>query len=146
MSARHHDDKQAAWRTGHLHRPNNPDPTPRHEYNRPNRGKQQLRRGVVVPQVAPQARRAQNAMPVELLCPVSATLSHVSTEDQILSAELHGEVLLAAKRPELQPLIDHLREVAQGRDDIRVECAGTIAGWWFADTARKARNSSRRAC
>jgi hypothetical protein len=31
------------------------------------------------------------------------------------------------KRPELQPLIDHLREVAQGRGDIRVECAGTIA-------------------
>jgi hypothetical protein len=61
----------------------------------------------------------------------------MSTEDQILSAELHGEALLTAKRPELQPLIDHLREVAQGRDDIRVECAGTIAGWWFADSARR---------
>jgi hypothetical protein len=27
--------------------------------------------------------------------------------------------------------------MAQGRDDIRVECAGTIAGWWFADAARR---------
>jgi hypothetical protein len=61
----------------------------------------------------------------------------MSTEDQTLSAELHGEALLTAKRPELQPLIDHLREVAQGRDDIRVECDGTIAGWWFADTVRR---------
>ena len=33
---------------------------------------------------------------------------------QILSAELHGEALLAGKRPELQPLIDHLRDVARG--------------------------------
>ena len=31
------------------------------------RGKQQLRRGLAVPQVTPQARRAQNGMPVELL-------------------------------------------------------------------------------
>jgi hypothetical protein len=45
----------------------------------------------------------------------------MATRDQILSAELHGQALLTAKRPELQPLIDHLREVAQGRDDIRVE-------------------------
>ena len=55
----------------------------------------------------------------------------MSTEDQTLSAALHGEALLAAKRPELRPLIDHLREVAQGRDDIRTECAGIIAGSWF---------------
>ena len=61
----------------------------------------------------------------------------MSTKDQTLSAELHGEALLAAKRPELQPLIDHLREVAQGRDDIRTECAGIIAGSWFADAARR---------
>jgi hypothetical protein len=61
----------------------------------------------------------------------------MSTEDQILSSELHGEALLTAKRPELQPLIDHLREVAQGRDDIRVECAGTISGSWFAGAARR---------
>ena len=61
----------------------------------------------------------------------------MSTKDQILSAELHGGALLAAKRPELKPLNDHLGDVAQGRDDIRVECAGTIAGLWFADTARR---------
>ena len=61
----------------------------------------------------------------------------MSTKDQTLSAELHGEALLAAQRPELQPLIDHLREVAQGRDDVRVECAGIIAGWWFAGVGRR---------
>jgi hypothetical protein len=60
----------------------------------------------------------------------------MSTKDQTLSAELHGEALLTAKRPELQPLIDHLREVAHGRDDIRVECAGILAGSWFSSTAR----------
>ena len=60
----------------------------------------------------------------------------MSTKDQALSAELHGEALLTARRPELQPLIDHLREVAQGRDDIRVECAEVIAGVWFAGNAK----------
>jgi hypothetical protein len=60
----------------------------------------------------------------------------MSTKDQAFSAALHGEALLAAKRPELQPLIDHLREVAQGRDDIRTECAGVIAGSWFAGARR----------
>jgi hypothetical protein len=60
----------------------------------------------------------------------------MSAQDRTLSAELHGEALLAAKRPELQPLIDHLREVAQERDDIRTECAGTIAGSWFLGAAR----------
>jgi hypothetical protein len=61
----------------------------------------------------------------------------MSTKDQTLSAELHGEALLTARRPELQPLIDHLREVAQGRDDIRTECAGTLAGSWFASGVRR---------
>ena len=61
----------------------------------------------------------------------------MSTEDQILSSEFHGEAMLAAKRPELQPLIDHLRDAAQGRDDIRLECAGVIAGSWFANSARR---------
>jgi hypothetical protein len=59
------------------------------------------------------------------------------TADQILSSELHGEALLTAKRPELQPLIAHLREVAQGRDDIRVECTGTIAGSPLATIRRQ---------
>jgi hypothetical protein len=61
----------------------------------------------------------------------------MSTADQILSSKLHGEALLTAKRPELQQLIDHLREVARGRDDIRVECAGTLTGSWFSSTARR---------
>ena len=68
----------------------------------------------------------------------------MSTKDQTLTAALHGEALLTARRPELQPLIDHLREVAQGRDDIRTECAGIIAGAWFA--VGEVRNSSPRAC
>jgi hypothetical protein len=38
---------------------------------------------------------------------------------------------------ELEPLIDHLREVARGRDDIRTECAGVIAGIWFSSIARR---------
>jgi hypothetical protein len=61
----------------------------------------------------------------------------MSTKDQVLSSELHGEALLTAKRPELQPLIDHLREVAEGRVDSRVECAGILAGSRFSSTARR---------
>jgi hypothetical protein len=61
----------------------------------------------------------------------------MSTKDQILSPAPHSEALLTAKQPELQPLIDHLCEVAQGGDDIRVECAGTMAGSWFAGAARQ---------
>jgi hypothetical protein len=61
----------------------------------------------------------------------------MSTADQILSSDLHGEALFMARRPELRPLIDHLREQAQGRDDIRTECAGVISGSWFAKPARR---------
>ena len=61
----------------------------------------------------------------------------VSTEDQTLGAAIHGEALLTARRPELQPLIDHLREAAQGRDDLRTEAAGIIAGSWFASGVRR---------
>ena len=57
--------------------------------------------------------------------------------DQTLFTALHGESLLAAKRAELQTLIDHLRGLAQGRNDIRVECAGVIAGSWFAGAGRR---------
>src|SRR5215213_6184653 len=55
----------------------------------------------------------------------------MGSPDQILSARIHGEALLRAQRPELEPLMANLREIAAGRDDIRVECAGTIAGSWF---------------
>jgi hypothetical protein len=61
----------------------------------------------------------------------------MSTKDEVLSAELHGEAQLTAQRPELQPLIDHLRDVAQRRDDIRTECAGTTAGAWFSSPDRR---------
>jgi hypothetical protein len=43
----------------------------------------------------------------------------------------------AVRRPELQPLIDHLLEAAQGRDDVRIECAGRIAGGWLARKERR---------
>jgi hypothetical protein len=56
----------------------------------------------------------------------------MSIKDQVLSAALHGEALLRARRSELDPLIAELRELTDGRDDIRIECAGTIAGSWFA--------------
>src|SRR5918993_931690 len=61
----------------------------------------------------------------------------MSTKDQVMSAMLHGEALLRARRPELEPLLGELRELAAGRDDIRVECAGTIAGSWFASPGTK---------
>jgi hypothetical protein len=56
----------------------------------------------------------------------------MSTKDQTFSAALHGEALLRARRPELDPLIGELSELTQGRHDIRTECAGIIAGSWFA--------------
>jgi hypothetical protein len=34
-------------------------------------------------------------------------------------------------------LIDDLREAAQGRDDIRTECAGIIADAWFAGIGKR---------
>jgi hypothetical protein len=61
----------------------------------------------------------------------------MSTADQIQSSALHGEALLTAKRPELRPLIDHLAEQTQGRDDISMECAGVIARSRFAGSARR---------
>jgi hypothetical protein len=77
-------------------------------------------------------------MPVELLITcLPGNTEAVSTKDQILSAALHGEALVTARRPELQPLIDHLREMAQGRDDIRTEVAGVIAGSWLAGPGRR---------
>ena len=56
----------------------------------------------------------------------------MSTDDQTHSARLHGEALLAAQEPLFQAVIDRLTESAAGRDDLRVESAGLLAGWWFA--------------
>jgi hypothetical protein len=50
---------------------------------------------------------------------------------------LNHRGFLMARRPELQPLIDHLRQQAQVRDDIRTECAGIVAGSWFATPVRR---------
>jgi hypothetical protein len=59
----------------------------------------------------------------------------MSTADETHASRLHGEALLAALRVELQPLIDQVAEQAGGRDDLRAQCAGLIAGWWFASPA-----------
>ena len=54
----------------------------------------------------------------------------MSTADQILRSALHGEALRRVDRPEIRNLIAELAEIAQGRDDIRIECAGAVAGGW----------------
>ena len=59
----------------------------------------------------------------------------MSNNSQILSSKLHGKALLRADRPEVRALIAELAEIAQGRDDIRTECAGTLAGAWLASPA-----------
>jgi hypothetical protein len=93
---------------------------------------------VAVPQVTPQVRRAQNVMPVELLpsCLPGNTEPCVDQRPSPLRRTPRRSPA-NRQRPELQPLIDHLREVAQGRDDIRTECAGVIAGSWFASGVRR---------
>jgi len=45
---------------------------------------------------------------------------------------LHGEALLAAQEPTFQTVIDRLIAEAEGRDDLRAETAGLIAGWCCA--------------
>ena len=56
---------------------------------------------------------------------------HVYREsDPLIGPPLRG--LATRQGPELAPLIAELRELIDGRDDIRVECAGIIAGAWFA--------------
>ena len=73
----------------------------------------------------------------------------MSTSDQTLSSKITGEALLAAQRSELQPIIDQLAAVCQGRDDLRIEAAGNMAGAWFANPKPPrdgASNSSPPAC
>src|ERR671916_29142 len=55
----------------------------------------------------------------------------MSTADETHASRLHGEALLAALRVELQPLIDQVAKQAGGRDDLRAQCPGLIAGWGF---------------
>ena len=56
----------------------------------------------------------------------------VSTKDQAHASALTGEALLAAQDESFQPLLDRLAKAAEGRDDLRAEVAGTLAGDWFA--------------
>ena len=54
------------------------------------------------------------------------------TADQKLAAELHGTALKLAQDERLQPLLEQLAEAAGGRDDLRTEEAGILAGTWYA--------------
>ena len=56
----------------------------------------------------------------------------MSTPEQILSSALHGDALRRVDRPEIRAVVAELAELAQGRDDVRTECAGIMAGSWFA--------------
>jgi hypothetical protein len=60
----------------------------------------------------------------------------MSTADQKLAAEIHGTALLLAQDERLQPLLDELLHAAAGRDDLRTQEAGVIAGSWFAGPGR----------
>ena len=60
----------------------------------------------------------------------------MSTPDQALGAKLHGTALLLVQDPALRPLLDRLAELAGGRDDVRTETAGVLAGDWWAAPGR----------
>ena len=60
------------------------------------------------------------------------TLDGMSTDDQTRASALTGEALLVAQDESLQPLLDRLAAAAEGRDDIRAEVAGILAGDWLA--------------
>jgi hypothetical protein len=52
------------------------------------------------------------------------------------SARLHGEALLLGQRPEVKALAAELRALSESGPDaaaLRAECAGIIAGSWFAE-------------
>lgn len=63
-------------------------------------------------------------------------LDSMSTADQTKASELHGTALLLAQSESLQPLLDRLAAAAEGRDDIRTQEAGILAGVWFAAPGR----------
>jgi hypothetical protein len=63
------------------------------------------------------------------------------TADQILSPAAR-EALACRQAARASTLIDQLAEQAQGRDDIRTECAGVIAGSWFGKSARRGEDLS----
>ena len=67
----------------------------------------------------------------------------MSTADQTLSSELHGTALLLAQDPALQPLLDRLAKLAGGRDALRTQEAGILAGLWFASPGRRGSDALR---
>ena len=60
----------------------------------------------------------------------------MSTPDQKLASEIHGTALLLAQDERLQPLLEQLAQATAGRDDLRTEEAGVLAGSWFAQPGR----------
>ena len=60
----------------------------------------------------------------------------MSTADEKLASELHGEALRLAQDERLQPLLEQLAEAAGGRDDVRTQTAGILAGTWYAHPGR----------
>ena len=58
------------------------------------------------------------------------------TADQKLASEIHGTALLLAQDERLQPLLEQLAEAAGGRDDLRTQTAGILAGLWLASPGR----------
>lgn len=59
----------------------------------------------------------------------------MSTSGQTLASAIYGEALKLARDHVPQELLDRLAAVADGRDDLRTETAGEIAGVWMANPA-----------
>ena len=57
----------------------------------------------------------------------------MSTKDQLLYVALHGTAMrYATERRNLDESIEELRDIADGRNDILAQAAGTTAGSWYA--------------
>jgi hypothetical protein len=60
----------------------------------------------------------------------------MSTKDDLLGAELDGSAMrYAVERRSLDESIEELRQIADSRNDILAEAAGTTAGSWYASPA-----------
>jgi hypothetical protein len=60
----------------------------------------------------------------------------MSTDEDRRASAVHGEALLAAQDEPLRPLLDRLAAAAEGRDDLRTQEAGILAGTWYAHPGR----------
>jgi hypothetical protein len=57
----------------------------------------------------------------------------MSTPNQLLYVAVHGTAMrYAAERRNLDELIEELRDIADGRNDILAQAAGITAGSWYA--------------